>query len=320
MIIKCARSNISLYDKGMLTQIKSSNPKSSARQSVRELQNACAPRPFLKWAGGKTQLLQQYQALLPKRFENYYEPFLGGGAIFFHLYETTNPPVTSFLMDINLELINVYRCVRDDVQDLIDQLAIHKANHCKDYYYEVRGRHVLSHEWFDHGNNVERAARFIYLNKTCFNGLYRENLKGQFNVPMGSYKNPPILDPDLLMAASASLQNASIEAQSFEVIAEHATTAKDFVYFDPPYFPISDTSKFTSYSRDSFTAEDQIRLRDIFATLAKRRVKVMLSNSDCPFIRDLYKDFHIHTIQASRHINSKGSKRGKITEVVVTSY
>lgn len=304
MIIKCARSNISLYDKGMLTQIRSQ----------------CAPRPFLKWAGGKTQLLQQYQELLPKRFQNYYEPFLGGGAVFFHLYETQKPPVKSFLMDVNLELINVYRCVKDDVQSLIDHLQIHRAQHSKDYYYGVRGKHVLPEFWFDNGNNVERAARFIYLNKTCFNGLYRENSKGQFNVPMGSYKNPPILDVDLLQAASSALQNASIEAQSFEVIAEHATTAKDFVYFDPPYFPISDTSKFTAYSRGAFTAEDQMRLRDTFATLAKRRVKVMLSNSDCPFVRDLYQDFHIHTIQASRHINSKGSKRGKISEVLITSY
>ncbi|MFM2429034.1 MAG: hypothetical protein RLZZ511_247 [Cyanobacteriota bacterium] len=288
----------------MLTQIRSSN----------------SPRPFLKWAGGKTQLLQQYRDLLPKRFENYYEPFLGGGAVFFHLYETTNPPVKSFLMDVNLELINVYRCVKDDVQALVDQLQIHQANHGKDYYYTIRGQQVAADLWFENGNNVERAARFIYLNKTCFNGLYRENSKGHFNVPMGSYKNPPILDRDLLQAASAALQNASIEAQSFEVIAEHATTRKDFVYFDPPYFPISDTSKFTSYSRDSFSAEDQIRLRDIFAQLAKRKVKVMLSNSDCPFVRDLYQDFNIHTIQASRHINAKGSKRGKINEVLVTSY
>jgi DNA adenine methylase len=285
-----------------------------------QIRSSCAPRPFLKWAGGKTQLLQQYRELLPKRFENYYEPFLGGGAVFFHLFETTNPPVKSFLMDINLELINVYRCVKDDVQGLIDHLTIHQAEHAKDYYYGIRGQQVSPDAWFDHGNNLERAARFIYLNKTCFNGLYRENSKGHFNVPMGSYKNPPILDPTLLQAASFALQNASIEAQSFEVIAEHATTAKDFVYFDPPYFPISDTSKFTSYSRGSFNTEDQIRLRDIFAGLAKRRVKVMLSNSDCPFVRDLYKDFNIHTIQASRHINSKGGKRGKIAEVLVTSY
>jgi DNA adenine methylase len=279
-----------------------------------------APRPFLKWAGGKTQLLPQYQAFLPKRFQNYYEPFLGGGAVYFRLFETCNPPVRSFLMDVNLELINAYRCVRDDVQDLIDQLAIHQQNHSKEYYYQLRSQHAAPEVWFDNGNNVERAARLIYLNKTCFNGLYRENLKGQFNVPMGSYKKPPILDRDLLTNASRALENSQIEAQSFEVIAEHATTAKDFVYFDPPYFPISNTSKFTSYSRNSFSTEDQIRLRDTFKALAKKRVKVMLSNSDCPFIRDLYRDFNIHTIEASRHINSKGNKRGKITEVLVTSY
>jgi DNA adenine methylase len=285
-----------------------------------QIRSSCAPRPFLKWAGGKTQLLQQYQEFLPKRFQNYYEPFLGGGAVFFRLFETKTPPARSFLMDINLELINVYRCVKDDVQGLIDHLKIHQQEHCKDYYYRIRSQQAVPEVWFEHGNNVERAARFIYLNKTCFNGLYRENSKGHFNVPMGSYKNPPILDPELLMAASFALTNAQIEAQSFEVIAEHATTAKDFVYFDPPYFPISDTSKFTSYSRGSFSAEDQIRLRDTFAALADRRVKVMLSNSDCPFIRDLYQDFNIHTIHASRHINSKGDKRGKINEVLITSY
>jgi DNA adenine methylase len=303
----------------MLTQI----PPSTKNRPATQAGTSIVPRPFLKWAGGKSQLLQQYRDLLPKRFQNYYEPFLGGGAVFFHLFETKRPPARSFLMDINLELINVYRCVKDEVQLLIDQLTVHEAEHTqhgKEYYYDIRSQQAAPEVWFDNGNNIERAARFIYLNKTCFNGLYRENLKGHFNVPIGSYKKPPILDPDLLHAASHALRNAQIEAQSFEVILEHATTAKDFVYFDPPYFPISDTSKFTSYSRGSFNAEDQIRLRDTFQALADRRVKVMLSNSDCPFIRDLYQGFNIHTIHASRHINSKGSKRGKITEVLVTSY
>jgi DNA adenine methylase len=274
-----------------------------------------APRPFLKWAGGKGQLLQQYLPLLPKKFRHYYEPFLGGGALYFALQ-----PKTAFLMDINVELVNVYGCVRDRTDDLLALLAQHQIQHSPEYYYEVRAQHALSDDWFQAGLNLHRAARLIYLNKTCFNGLYRENSKGYFNVPMGRYKNPGICDPELLRSASLLLQTASIEVQSFDVILEHATTRQDFVYFDPPYYPISDTSKFTSYSRYAFNVNDQIRLRDAFVRLADRGVKVMLSNSDCPFIRDLYQDYPIQTIYATRNINSKASKRGKITEVVVTSY
>jgi DNA adenine methylase len=284
-----------------------------------QIRPAIAPRPFLKWAGGKSQLLQQYLPFFPKTCRNYYEPFLGGGAVFFFLNATVQPQ-RAFLMDINLELINVYRCLQDDVGQVIDRLAQHQTHHCETYYYQVRSQTPAAPDWFDRGPDWERAARLMYLNKTCFNGLYRENSKGQFNVPIGRYKNPPILDPELLTAASEALQTAQIEVQSFEVILEHATTSEDFVYFDPPYFPISDTSKFTSYNREAFTADDQIRLRDTFAALSQRGVKVMLSNSDCAFIRDLYADYNIHTLYASRHINSKGSKRGKISELLITSY
>ncbi len=273
------------------------------------------PRPFLKWAGGKSQLLQQYKPYFPQEIRHYYEPFLGGGAVFFALQ-----PRVAFLMDVNLELINLYRCVKENVTELLAHLAHHQIHHSETYYYEMRALIQDPNIWFDNGNNIERAARLIYLNKTCFNGLYRENSKGHFNVPLGRYKNPCIHDPELLHSASAALADTQIEAQSFEVILEHATTKQDLVYFDPPYHPISQTSKFTSYNRDSFTIEDQIRLRDTFVALSDRGVKVMLSNSDCEFIRDLYEGFNIYEISASRHINSKGGKRGKITELLVTSY
>jgi DNA adenine methylase len=266
---------------------------------------AISPRPFLKWAGGKSQLIQQYIPHFPKEYQTYYEPFLGGGAIFFHLL-----PRRAVLTDINPSLVNVYECVRDRVEALIEMLQEHERSHCLEHYYQTRSNHV--------GSNLERAARLIYLNKTCFNGLYRENAKGEFNVPMGKYKNPAVCQIELLRSVSKTLQTVTIGIQPFDEVVNQATP-HDFVYFDPPYHPISTTSNFTSYSRYSFTASDQERLRDVFVKLANRGAKVMLSNSDCPFVRELYKDFNIYTISASRAINSNAQKRGKITEVLVTS-
>jgi DNA adenine methylase len=271
------------------------------------LRTTIAPRPFLKWAGGKGQLIPQYCAYFPQKYSTYYEPFLGGGAIFFHLL-----PKRALLIDINEELVNVYQCVRDQLDELIGLLREHRDRHSQEYYYWVRACAF--------GSRVERAARLIYLNKTCFNGLYRENSKGLFNVPMGRYKNPGIFDPELLRAAAMVLQVAEVRVGSFESILAQARTERDFVYFDPPYFPISTTSNFTSYNRYAFKQEDQIRLRDTFAELAHRGVKVMLSNSDCPFIRDLYQGFNLHPILAGRSINSKSDRRGKIQELLITSY
>jgi DNA adenine methylase len=270
------------------------------------VQQIVSPRPFLKWAGGKGKLIQQYIPYLPKKFKTYYEPFLGGAAVFFYL----NPP-SATLTDINAELVNAYRCVRDNVEELILNLEAHQLRHCRDYYYEVRQSPGVT--------NIEKAARLIYLNKTCFNGLYRENSKGAFNVPIGKYKNPKICNPALLRSVSAALQNAQINVRPFEDILEHASSCDDFVYFDPPYYPLSPTSNFTAYSRYSFTQDDQIRLKYVFAELAERGVKVMLSNSDCPFIRELYSDFNINSIIAPRLINSDARKRGKISEVLITS-
>ncbi len=271
--------------------------------------SVAAARPFLKWAGGKSRLIEQYKPFLPTDYRRYHEPFLGGGALFFHLAPHLHAQgKKAFLSDLNPELVNVYICVRDRVEALIEQLAQHQGQHGETHYYEMRSQ--LQTE------SVARAARFIYLNKTCFNGLYRENSKGLFNVPMGRYKNPKICAPDLLRSASAALQIADIAERPFTAVSACATDAQDFVYFDPPYHPLSETSKFTAYSRDRFGLEQQTELKNLMQLLAGRGVSVLTSNSDCPFVRDLYRDFTVETITAARSINSKASKRGKITEVL----
>lgn len=274
---------------------------------VSQIPKQTYPRPFLKWAGGKTRLISQYKDYFPQHYQTYYEPFLGGGAVFFYLQ-----PSKAVLTDINADLILTYRCVRDDLEDLITSLQAHKQRHNSDYYYDVRNSYT--------GTDLEKAARFIYLNKTCFNGLYRVNSQGKFNVPVGKYKNPGICQEEILKLASESLKKVEIKQASFEKVLNYATGSNDFVYFDPPYYPLNKTSNFTAYSNFCFDENQQIKLRDIFIKLANKGVKVMLSNSDCPFIRDLYSDFNIHTISAARSINSNAQKRGKITEVLVTSY
>ncbi|MEG3933383.1 MULTISPECIES: DNA adenine methylase [unclassified Microcoleus] len=281
------------------------------------------PRPFLKWAGGKTRLIGQYQPYFPEKFTTYYEPFLGGGAVFFYLAQQ-HPGLQAVLTDINPELINAYRCVRDKVEELIELLFDHQSEHSKDnkdYYYSVRSRSYTT--------DTEKAARLIYLNKTCYNGLYRENSKGEFNVPIGRYKNPNICQADLLRSVSSLLAPAQIEVRKFDEILDFATSREDFVYFDPPYYPISATSNFTTYSRDNFKESEQLKLRDIFAQLAERGVKVMLSNSNCDFIEKIYRDTQafpnkslpkLIEISASRGINSNSLKRGKIKELLIRSF
>ncbi|MEA5626568.1 DNA adenine methylase [Nostoc sp. UHCC 0251] len=274
---------------------------------VIQIPKETSPRPFLKWAGGKSRLIQQYIPYFPKSYKNYYEPFLGGAAVFFYLQ-----PTAAVLTDINTELINTYCCVRDHVEELISILKDHKTRHDKDYYYSVRND--------SGGTDIEKAARLIYLNKTCFNGLYRVNLQGKFNVPLGRYENPNICPEVLLRTASEALSTSKIKQADFVDVLNYATSSDDFVYFDPPYYPVSETSYFTAYSSDRFAEDQQVQLKDVFEKLAQRGVKVMLSNSDCDFIRNLYSSFNIHIISASRAINSNATKRGKITEVLVTSY
>ncbi|MEG3840824.1 DNA adenine methylase [Microcoleus sp. herbarium14] len=280
------------------------------------------PRPFLKWAGGKTRLIGQYQPYFPKKFKTYYEPFLGGGAVFFYLAQQ-HPSLQAVLTDINPELINAYCCVRDQVEELILLLFEHQSEHSKDnkeYYYSVRSR--------TYKTDLEKAARLIYLNRTCYNGLYRENSKGEFNVPIGRYKNPNICQPDLLRSVSSLLAPAQIEVRKFDRVLDFATSGEDFVYFDPPYYPISSTSDFTAYSRENFKQAEQIQLRDVFAELAERGVKVMLSNSNCDFIEKIYSDSEgfkreripkLIEISASRGINSNSCKRGKVKELLICS-
>jgi DNA adenine methylase len=272
-------------------------------------------KPFLKWAGGKQQLLAQYEPLFPERFSRYFEPFVGGGAVFFHLWNTGRLPGEACLLDHNDELVNTYRVVRDDVEALIPLLAQHQANHDEGYYYCIRA--------LDRGDvpltSVEGAARTIYLNRTCYNGLYRVNRKGQFNVPLGRYRNPTILDEARLRAAHEALQGACLEVRDFRSLPELAQPG-DFFYFDPPYDPVSKTASFTSYTTGSFCDEDQRDLAAAFSRLADRGCLCMLSNSHTPFILALYREHHIEVVTARRAISSDGKGRGAVKEVVVLSY
>ncbi|QLE48163.1 DNA adenine methylase [Nostoc sp. C057] len=276
---------------------------------VIQIPKETSPRPFLKWAGGKSRLIQQYIPYFPKSYKNYYEPFLGGGAVFFYLQ-----PKTATLTDINAELINTYCCVRDRVEELISLLKEHKIRHNKDYYYSVRNN--------SGGTDIEKAARLIYLNKTCFNGLYRVNSQGKFNVPLGRYENPNICSEVLLQTASEALSHAEIKQADFTEVLNYATSSDDFVFFDPPYHPISDTSYFTAYSQNCFSKKDQELLRDTCAELASRGVKVMVCNSDSEFIRNIYTDinFEAYKIKAARSINSNIKNRGMIDELLITSF
>jgi DNA adenine methylase len=279
--------------------------------------SARTPAPFLKWAGGKGQLLKQYDAFLPKGpLRGYFEPFVGSGALFFHLHG--RGLFTHYLLaENNDELMNCYRVVRDQVDDLIFWLRVHQSHHCPEYYYTVRN---WDHEpdWVD-APRAMRAARMLYLNKTCYNGLWRVNSKGHFNVPVGSYRNPTILDEDRLRAASQALQEVDLEVMDFERILRLAGRG-DFVYLDPPYFPLSETANFTSYSQDAFGEYEHRKLALVFGELDRKGCRVMLSNSDTPLVRELYRNFRVETVVARRAINSARAKRGPITEVVVVNY
>lgn len=268
-------------------------------------------KPFLKWAGGKRRLLEAYAPFFPDDFENYHEPFVGGGALFFHLApRLAATGRKAILSDINPGLINAYRCVRDCVESLILRLAEHRQQHSSEHYYETRAEVPAT--------SVEQAARFIYLNRTCFNGLYRENSSGAFNVPIGRYKKPLICDVEGLRAASSALQIAALMEQPFEMATAWAKGG-DFLYFDPPYHPVSLTSNFTGYSAGKFTALDQARLRVVVDQAEQRGCKILLSNSSCSFTRQLYADMLVEDIQAARSINSKAERRGLVKEILVRS-
>jgi DNA adenine methylase len=274
-------------------------------------------QPFLKWAGGKGQLLKQYEPFFPTEpLRGYIEPFVGSGALFFHL-RGRGLFERYLLAENNDELMNCYRVVRDQIDDLIFWLRVHESHHCRDYYYTVRN---WDHEpdWLDAPRPM-RAARMIYLNKTCYNGLWRVNSRGHFNVPLGRYRAPTILDEERLRAASRALQAVELEVMDFERVIRLAGRG-DFVYLDPPYFPLSETANFTSYSQDAFGEYEHRKLALVFAELDRKGCRVMLSNSDTPLVRELYRDFRVETMIARRAINSASGKRGPITEVVVMNY
>jgi DNA adenine methylase len=266
--------------------------------------------PFLKWAGGKGRLLKQYDPYFPPRNEirHYYEPFIGGAAVFFYLQ-----PQEATLSDINNKLVDAYRIVQQNVEGLIRLLKEHKNE--KEYFYRVRSLDPTNL------SPQEQAARLIFLNKTCYNGLYRENQGGRFNVPFGRYKNPRICDEQRLRTASAVLQGVDLREAEFDQALSNAVPG-DFIYLDPPYAPISDTSNFTSYNRYNFLAADQHRLADTVHDLTARGCTVMLSNSSAPLVYELYGDrgYHLIKVKSRRNINSKADRRGLVTELLILNY
>lgn len=270
------------------------------------------PQPFLKWAGGKSQMLRNLEERFPRHFSKYYEPFLGGGAVFFRLVEKY-PPFSAVLSDSNEELINAYEVVKTNVEQLVETLKTHKANYDhqpKEYYYQVRKQRPFG--------RVEKAARLIFLNKTCYNGLYRVNRKGEFNVPFGKYENPRILDEENLRTVSGVLNytNAELLTADYQEATKDASKG-DFIYFDPPYQPVSSTANFTSYTHSGFSLDEQKRLGVWFKELDKRGCTVLLSNSNAREVRDIYSGYDIETAPAVRAISCKGNKRKGHTELII---
>lgn len=267
---------------------------------------------FVKWAGGKKQIINQLKDYFPKKINRYFDPFVGGGAVAFYVIKTYSPNEI-YISDINEDLIITYKAIKKDVESLIKKLDWYKSKHSKTFYYETRSLNP------ENMSDLDRAARFIYLNKTCFNGLYRVNSNGRFNVPIGSYKTPYIYDEKDLREISKLLKNATIEVKQFYCI-ENYVKSGDFIYFDPPYYPVSGTSNFTAYTKDGFFENEHKRLATLFSNLDKKGANVMMSNSDTRFIRNLYKNYNIYLVKAKRSINSDSSGRGKINEIVITNY
>jgi DNA adenine methylase len=270
-------------------------------------------KPFLKWVGGKRQLLSDIKKYIPAHYSTYYEPFVGGGALLFELQ-----PHQAVINDVNIELINLYEVIRDDVEALIASLKQHKND--SSFFYEVRGwdRDPAKYNSLD---RIERASRIHYLNKTCYNGLFRVNKAGQFNTPFGRYKNPNITNEVNLRAVSHYLNQADIKI----LCTDYATALQGidqeaFVYLDPPYDPVSESASFTGYAKEGYNQEEQIRLKHVCDTLNERGIRFLLSNSATPFIRELYHDYHQVTVGANRTINSVADKRGTIDEVLVMNY
>ena len=289
----------------------------SERRKNYELCKIPSCHPFVKWAGGKGQLLPQIRCYIPQKFARYFEPFLGGGAVFFHIAPYNR---NAILSDINADLINVYIIIRNNVEELIAALNYHQTEYSKSpkrYYYELRDSKKVF-------NNIEKAARFITLNKTCYNGLYRVNKNGLFNVPIGRYKNPLICDTNNLRKASMVLRHpgSSLRIGDYKKILGEKADKDDFVYLDPPFHPVSNTANFTSYTNNGFTLEDQKELAVLFKELTRRGCKLLLSNSNTEEIRRLYSDYSHFTeiTSANRSINAIGSRRMGHEELLIRNY
>ncbi|MFL0198859.1 DNA adenine methylase [Clostridium sp. WILCCON 0269] len=269
-------------------------------------------QPFVKWAGGKRQLIKEINKYIPKGNYKYYEPFVGGGAIFFDLQ-----PKKAVINDYNFELINTYNVIRDKVEELIQYLETYPNK--EEYYYKMR--EFDRKEEYKCWSDVKKASRFIYLNKTCYNGLYRVNQAGYFNTPFGRYKNPKIVNDKVLRAVSKFLNENDIIIKSGDYRESLKGIRKNsFIYFDPPYDPVSHSSNFTGYTTEGFGREEQIRLKGMCDKLNKKGIKFLLSNSNTEFIRNLYNEYEIEIVNAARSINSDASRRGEIEEVLVRNY
>lgn len=272
-------------------------------------------KPFVKWAGGKRQIIDKLKQYIPDEFNTYYEPFVGGGALLFEL-----SPKNAVINDSNKELMNVYSvlCNEEKFKKMCSVLNSYEANHSEEFFYELRNKD-RNKKTFNRLSDYTRAARTIYLNKACFNGLYRVNSKDEFNVPFGKKTKVNTYDGSNLITVSnyLTMNNVKIQCVDFE---ESVKTAKkgDFVYFDPPYD--SDTTTFNSYTEEGFGKDEQRRLATVFKDLDKRGVYVMLSNHNTILVKELYKDYHIYVIEAKRNINSNGKKRGKVEEVIITNF
>jgi DNA adenine methylase len=261
--------------------------------------------PFLKWAGGKRQLLAEIRSHLPARFGKYFEPFVGGAALFF-----STSPNNAVLGDTNERLVRTYRGVRDSVEQVISALSEYPNDRA--FFLTQRARDV------DSASDVEMAAWFIYLNRTGYNGLYRVNRSGQFNVPFGRYLRPTICNSDRLRSCSRALRNTDLRIGDFEDITSQAK-AGDFVYFDPPYVPVAQYSDFARYTARGFSLADHRRLCDVASRLKSRGVAVLISNSEAPVVRELYQSgFQIRSVMATRSINSRGERRGRVLEVLIS--
>lgn len=272
--------------------------------------------PVVKWVGGKRQLLPEIKKYFPNQFNTYFEPFVGGGAVLFELQ-----PKKAIVNDINKELINLYSVIQNNVEELITKLSdTDRYSNTSECYYRIRELDRAPKK-YNEMTGVDRAARILYLNKTCYNGLYRVNSVGEFNSPFGSYKNPNIVNEITLRAVNKYFNEANIRFMNgdFEGAVKSAKKG-DFIYFDPPYVPISKTSNFTGYNESGFGKNEQIRLKTLCDSLDKKGVKFLLSNSDCEFIKELYKDYNTITIKAKRSINSNGHNRGTVSEVLIKNY